>query len=227
MSMRNLSSDSGEKIDKEANLKTKAANFQNHKPTIAYAQRMPHDFSEMRHEVILQLCVEGVYDARREALIRNVMAVDSIEYDEASHVVDEISKVNRSGMTLAHAPYHLGLAGSLGVGLFSFPLVFDYDTVSKFNERFVTADVPEAKDLQTWLEVGSWSWGWMEPVIGQVSFVLLVLQFARNQMLNLGLRPYGNTLKENRATSLEHKYPQYDRVFVRWFAKSDTLYNSR
>ena len=121
----------------------------------------------------------------------------------------------------------LGLAMSLGAGVMSFPLVFDFDTVYSFNERYVTADVPDAKDLQTFLEVGSWSWGWMEPVLGQVSFVLLLLQFARNQILNLGIRPYGNMLKESRARYLEKKYPQYDKVFVRWYAKSDTLYNSK
>ena len=45
-----------------------------------------------------------------------------------------------------------------------------------------------------WLEVGSWTWGWNEPVLGTVSFVLLAFQFARNQMVNLGTRPYTESM---------------------------------
>ena len=45
-----------------------------------------------------------------------------------------------------------------------------------------------------WLEVGSWTWGWNEPVLGTVSFVLLAFQFARNQMVNLGARPYTESM---------------------------------
>ena len=45
-----------------------------------------------------------------------------------------------------------------------------------FNERYVTADVPPEKDLETWLEVGSWTWNWMEPPLGTISFVLLCVQ---------------------------------------------------
>lgn len=41
-----------------------------------------------------------------------------------------------------------------------------------FNEHFVTADVPEPKDLETWLEVGSFAWQWMEPLIGKYSLQL-------------------------------------------------------
>ena len=31
----------------------------------------------------------------------------------------------------------------------------------------MTTDIPEPRDLETWLEVGSWTWGWMEPPLGQ------------------------------------------------------------
>lgn len=211
---------------KEDENKTDIVRFENNKPTLDYAKAMPRDFSGMPHEVILQLCVEGVYEARKEALIRNVMTIDSIDYDAAVEVVEKISKSNRNGMALLLTPYHMGLMASAGAGIISFPMIFDYDTVKWFNEVYVSADVPEPKDLETWLEVGSWSWGWMEPVIGQVSFVLLIMQLARNQMMSLGLRPFGNFVKEQRAKSLVKKYPQYDEVFLRWYAKSDTLYNS-
>jgi hypothetical protein len=196
-------------------------------PTINYAKTMPNRFSTMRHEQILQLCVEGSYSARKEALIRNVMAVDTIEYDEAEKVVADITKHNKNGMVYKYLPYHIGMGGSLFAGAVSFPMIFDLQTVQMFNERFVTSELPDMKDLETFLEVGSCSWSWMEPIIGQVSFVLLILQFARNQALNLGLKPYGDWVKNRSANSLMSAYPQYDEVFVRWYSESQTLYGSR
>lgn len=41
--------------------------------------------------------------------------------------------------------------------------------ICRFNEHYVTTDVADDKDLETWLEVGSWTWGWNEPVLGTVS----------------------------------------------------------
>ena len=42
------------------------------------------------------------------------------------------------------------------------------------------------------MQVGNWTWGWMEPPIGTISFVLLVLQFSRNQLENIWLPPGAN-----------------------------------
>ena len=36
--------------------------------------------------------------------------------------------------------------------------------------RYVTCDPPEEGDVDTWLEVGSYAWNWMEPPLGQASF---------------------------------------------------------
>ena len=104
----------------------------------------------------------------------------------------------------------------MSAGLLSVPLVFEYNLVLLFNDLFVTtgetpypalpfpapflppsfppsccrrrccADVPEAKDLETPLEVGTFAWGWMEPPLGTVSFFLLCMQFARSQLQNIG-----------------------------------------
>ena len=63
-------------------------------------------------------------------------------------------------------------------------------------------DVPDAKDLETPLEVGSWAWNWMEPPLGQISFFLLCMQYARSQMENLGVAPYTANYKSRRAASL-------------------------
>lgn len=85
----------------------------------------------------------------------------------------------------------------------------------------VTAEVAEPEDLETWLEVGAWTWNWMEPPLGQISFFLLTLQFARNQMLNLGAKPYTHWLQQFRAKRLERVYPQYNSKILADFAISD------
>eukprot|EP00551_Chaetoceros_affinis_P002869 CAMPEP_0203638680 /NCGR_PEP_ID=MMETSP0088-20131115/4641_1 /ASSEMBLY_ACC=CAM_ASM_001087 /TAXON_ID=426623 /ORGANISM="Chaetoceros affinis, Strain CCMP159" /LENGTH=278 /DNA_ID=CAMNT_0050493369 /DNA_START=371 /DNA_END=1207 /DNA_ORIENTATION=+ len=201
--------------------------FNDDRPTVEYAKLMPHGFGGMRHEQILQLCVEGSYSARKEAMTRNVMAKDSIGYEEAAKVVTKIIEDNRKGMWSAYLPYHFGMGISLfGAGI-SFPMIFDLNTVQAFNDRFVTAELPDLKDLETFLEVGSCSWSWMEPIIGQISFVLLALQFARNQALNLGVKPYGNWVTKNRADRLVAMYPQYDEIFIRWISEAASLHGPR
>ena len=91
---------------------------------------------------------------------------------------------------------------------------------------YVTADVPEPKDLETWLEVGAWTWNWMEPVLGTLSFVLLAFQFTRSQMLNLGKAPYSEFLIESRANRLSTRYPQYNPMVMKQFASSSKLGSS-
>ena len=99
-------------------------------------------------------------------------------------------------------------------------MCFDLHTTLWFNEGYVTTDVPEAKDLETWLEVGSWSWNWMEPPLGQASFFLLCLQYSRDQMKNIGMKPYTEWLKERRAAKLVDQFPTYNKIIVADFSRS-------
>jgi hypothetical protein len=94
-----------------------------------------------------------------------------------------------------------------------------------FNEAFVTTDVPEPEDLETVLEVGSWSWNWMEPVMGQVSFFLLCLQFSRAQIEKLGFRPYTEKIKSIRAKRLAEAFPQYDSGVLMGYSKAVSIFS--
>jgi hypothetical protein len=67
------------------------------------------------------------------------------------------------------------------------------------------------------------AWGWMEPLLGTLSFGLLCLQFARAQLHNLGIRPYFSWQQERRAAYLVRKYPQYDASFLMNYSKCDRL----
>jgi hypothetical protein len=175
----------------------------------------------MSNEVLLVYCAHGDHEAHKERLTREIMAVDNCTWDAAQSRIAEISAANKVGMTFATLPYKIGLGVAIMGGVASIPLCFHLDTVMWFNEHFVTAEVAEPEDLETWLEVGSWAWNWMEPPLGQISFFLLTLQFARNQMLNLGAKPYTHRLQHYRANRLEKMFPQYNAKILADFAVSD------
>jgi hypothetical protein len=143
------------------------------------AKAMPLSMKEINNSDLVTLGALGNADARGEMLVRHIMTVDNVSYDTATETFLEIAAKNRKGMWLLTVPYKIGIGVACTAAFASFPMVFDLTTVQWFNEHFVTADIPEPKDLETPLEVGSWAWNWMEPPLGQVSFFLLCLQFTR------------------------------------------------
>lgn len=129
--------------------------FRNGKPTLEYAKKLPKTFASMTNEQVLSFSELGIPEACRECIIRDVMVVDQVEYDEAMKVFNEIAKTNREGMSAAALPFQIGLSAALVGGWVSIPLVFNLQAVEWFNEKFVTAEMPPPADLETWLEVGS------------------------------------------------------------------------
>jgi len=198
-------------------------NFRNGKPTLEYARTLPKTFASMTNEQVLHFAMQEIPEACRECVVRDIMVVDNIEYDEAMKVFEKIAECNRRDMIFASLPFRVGFTVAFTGGIASIPLVFDLQTVTWFNEAFVTSELPGPEDLETWLEVGAASWGWMEPVLGQVSFFLLCMQFARAQLQNLGIRPYFNWQQEHRARELCKRYPQYDAEFLTMYSKCDKL----
>jgi hypothetical protein len=65
----------------------------------------------------------------------------------------------------------------------------------------------------------------MEPPLGQISFLLLCLQFSRSQIENLGVKPYTSKVKEWRANRLAEAYPQYDQRVIKNFSVSARIAN--
>jgi hypothetical protein len=84
-------------------------------------------------------------------------------------------------------------------------------------------DVPEAKDLETPLEVGGFAWNWMEPPLGTISFFLLCMQYARAQLENLGAKPYTSAIKHSRARRLIKEFPKYDAAITASFSTGDSF----
>jgi len=124
--------------------------------------------------------------ASRERFRREIMAVDGLEYTDTSDRLIEIASNIDFNDRALKAPAHLGIYTALLVGWGSIPLTFHYASAAKFNDLFVTADPPDIGDADTWLEVGTWAWNWMEPWGGTMSFFLLCMQFARDQYLSIG-----------------------------------------
>jgi hypothetical protein len=184
----------------------------------------------MTNEELLPFAAKDDVGACRERLIREVMAVDQIEWDPANSKVEEIEASNRAfGISkfvgyAATVPYIVGIVAGVSAGLISFPMVFNRGLAEWFNERYVTADVAEEKDLETWLEVGSWTWAWNEPVLGQISFLLLCFAFARNQMINLKFRPYSHELRNIRSRKLQRRFPQYNAMVLHQFSINDSWF---
>lgn len=179
------------------------------RPTLAEAEAMPREYCELGNLELMQLSETGAIGAIEERLIREIMAVHKVSWEDAQPIFDEVEESNVSFYRHATMPHKVGIAVGLTCAFASFPMVFSLDTALWFNEHYVTTDVPKDEDLETWLEVGSWTWAWMEPPLGQISFFLLCLAWVRSQMVNIGATPFTARLKEMRAQKLIERYPEY------------------
>lgn len=191
--------------------------------TIEIAKQMPKNYDELPNDILLTMAVMGDQEAREERLIREIMSVDNVPWEEAEKTFMKMVQSNRKGLFIATLPYKIGIVTAVTAGLVSFPMIFDIHTVLWFNELYVTADVPEPKDLETPLEVGGFAWNWMEPPLGQISFFLLCMQYARSQLQNLGARPYTAKFLQLRAQRLSKEFQQYNKFIVMSFSEGDSL----
>jgi hypothetical protein len=189
------------------------------KPTLEEARAMPREYCEMSNDLLCTMSSTGDSAAIRERVIREVMSVDEKSWEDAEKTVGKI-EASAGASLLAVAPYYTGMVGAFIGGIASFPLVFEKNTVLWFNHHYVTMDVPEVRDLETWLEVGAFSWNFSEPVLGQLSFALLTAQFCKSQMQNVGFRPYGDWLRESRAKRVVKTFPQYSPTLLRMYAQT-------
>eukprot|EP00546_Thalassionema_frauenfeldii_P002859 CAMPEP_0178934396 /NCGR_PEP_ID=MMETSP0786-20121207/23838_1 /TAXON_ID=186022 /ORGANISM="Thalassionema frauenfeldii, Strain CCMP 1798" /LENGTH=177 /DNA_ID=CAMNT_0020612171 /DNA_START=57 /DNA_END=587 /DNA_ORIENTATION=+ len=127
--------------------------------TIEDAKAMRPTIPTMDNETLTIVANMGNHEAGCEILKRHIMSVDNVDYAEASLKFQEIEKVNRA-FDIRTTPYFAGIAIGAATTAVSLPMVFYLPTAKWFNEKYVTTDVPEAVDLETFLEVGSWTWNW-------------------------------------------------------------------
>eukprot|EP00591_Stephanopyxis_turris_P010330 CAMPEP_0195517912 /NCGR_PEP_ID=MMETSP0794_2-20130614/11818_1 /TAXON_ID=515487 /ORGANISM="Stephanopyxis turris, Strain CCMP 815" /LENGTH=199 /DNA_ID=CAMNT_0040646789 /DNA_START=45 /DNA_END=641 /DNA_ORIENTATION=- len=152
-SHRNFATDDkGSDKSKESNLPSV--------PTLQDAKSMDFTMKSMNNDVLMILAGMDNEPAVEEVLKRHIMCVDEVDYDGAEKTFHKIRAENRKGMVKYTFPYFAGISTAVVCAFGSIPLCFDYNAVHWFNEQYVTMDVPEPRDLETWLEVGSWSWNW-------------------------------------------------------------------
>jgi hypothetical protein len=211
-------------IVKRLHIRTFSAAAPIKKPSLETALAMPTSPREMENESLVTLGAMGHYAARAEILRRHVMTIDLVDYDAAAAKVEEIATKNQQGMFLLSLPYQIGITAGITAGLASLPLVFHLPTAEWFNLYYVTTDVPEPADLETALEVGAWTWNWMEPPLGALSFLLLCMQYSRSQLENLGIKPYTYKIKEMRGQRLIQAFPNYDRDILMAYSTSTSIY---
>ena len=121
-------------------------------------QFLPLGVEEMDNSSLIVLGELGELSARKEILKRHIMERDRVTYEEACKTFEEIAMRNQEGQYLLSFPYKIGIVTALTAAFSSFPLCFDITTAEWFNKNFVTTDVPNSEDLETWLEVGAWTW---------------------------------------------------------------------
>jgi hypothetical protein len=180
------------------------------KPDMKQAMDMPRDFWEMSNEVLLLMAARGMTGAQRERLVREVMAVDNVDWRDAQPRVDAIAIDARCGAAKYELPFILGSAAVSVAALVSFPMVFNLSVAEWFNDGYVTGEHPPMKELQTWLEVGGWTWNWMEPLIGTLSFAILSAQLSRGLLIQCAVYvPWASRISALQARKIKAKYPQY------------------
>jgi len=184
---------------------------------------MPTGMCEMSNQNLILLAEAGNHEACYERLIRDIMRVDQLEYMDAKKIADGMRENNRAEVAKYNAASRLGLAGSTFCLAASIPMVFSKSFALWFNEKYVTSEVPPPEDLETFWEVGSWTWNWMEPVMGTGSFMLLCMQLMRAQMINMSMSPYTDWIKKKRAERLISLFPKYTEDIVYDFAFTASL----
>jgi len=191
------------------------------------AKALPRKFRELSNDALSIISVSGVYGARKERLLREIMRVDSVTWDEAYQKLMEINKENDRYAWVVTFPFRISAFLGLSAAVSAIPLVFHKPTAVWFNDNFVHEDLPEGgiESLDTIWKVGNWTWGWMEPYLGTASFVLLGFQMTRIHMQKINYKPYTETVLVWRANRLSKKFPQYEKQIVSDFAVVDPWHN--
>jgi len=192
-------------------------------PSLKVARDLGKSFSEIDNEPLVVIAEMGNDRAREEVLKRHIMAIESINYEQAGKIMEQIAAKNKEGLFLYKIPYQLGILVAGTTGFIVFPMVFDLEFAKWFNSAFVTMDIPQPDDLETYLETGIWTWNWMEPLMGTLTYTLVCLQLMRQQMIHLGIKPFTNYLLSHRTEKLRAAFPQYDRDLLHNYVKAQKM----
>eukprot|EP01062_Namystynia_karyoxenos_P062402 TRINITY_DN55299_c0_g1_i1.p1 TRINITY_DN55299_c0_g1~~TRINITY_DN55299_c0_g1_i1.p1 ORF type:complete len:368 (+),score=63.02 TRINITY_DN55299_c0_g1_i1:84-1187(+) len=195
-------------------------------PTLAVVEAQPRVYRELSNEALATLAAQGqrgMHAAHRERLIREIMRVDRCSWEDAQEKLHEMDDANEKIYWILTGPHRIGICLGVAAGFASVPMVFSKQVAGFFAANFVGVtpeDWPEDFDTLTAFQIGTWSWDWMEPLLGTASFVLLAAQFVRSNVKKMNTKPYTELVLSWRADRLTRLYPRYDRTIVRDWAKN-------
>jgi len=192
------------------------------RPDVEYAMKQPTHVCELAHQSLAELAMLGNHCARRERLLREVMCVDGISWGQAHEVLNKLDQFNERYYWIETMPYRLGITTAFISGIASIVLVFWAPVAEWYATEVAGEQLPEGvKEIGelTMNQVGTWTWSWMEPMIGTASFVLLCCQFVRAQALKMNMRTYSEQVLQWRASRIAKAFPRYDVSMLRAWAK--------
>lgn len=173
--------------------------------------RWPH---EMTNETLVLMAAHGDHGARTERLIREVMVVDALEWPAAAAKAAGMAVTHHGGHTSLVVVKRISAVGIGAAGLCTIPMVFGHDTALWFNEAFVGFVPPPETELADFLEVGAWTWSWMEPPLGTISFLILCLQSFRD------LLAVESPFERRRVAQIIASHPAYDVAILTHWAQT-------
>lgn len=193
------------------------------RPTIEMAANQVNHARHLDNDSLAALALSGDTFARRERLLREVMQVDCVTWDDAHDRLVEMDIYCEEYYWLQTMPYRVGIALCLAGVFGSCLLVFSKSVALPYAKEIAGEDLPEGvEDIadMTYNQVGSWTWTWMEPMIGTASFVLLCLQFGRAQSSKMKMYPYTEAMLRWRSARVSKRFPQYDGAIIRAWAQT-------
>lgn len=199
------------------------------RPVIDEVAWMPTHVSQIGNVPLFQLSVHGSHSAQKEQLIREIMRVEGVTWEDAHGKLIEMDLDNEKYYWRQTLPYRIGILTAVLGGTLGTLMVFCKPVAELYGTCIAGEALPEGvEDISsmTTNQVGTWTWSWMEPMIGVASFVILCSQFARGQMWKLNMRPYTENMLRGRANRLAGMHPQYDNGVVRAWAKHLPMANS-
>jgi len=192
------------------------------RPSVRTARLQPKHISEMGHSTLAALALQNNHAAHRERLIREIMSVDNCSWEEAHKVLSRMDTYKERYYWFVTCPYRLGIVIATTLGIGSIFLVFHPSTANWYGSRIAGEELPEGTDSVADLtinQVGTWTWSWMEPMIGTASFVLLCAQFVRAQLLRINMKTFLAIMESRKGARVAAKFPQYDQSMIRVWAK--------
>jgi|EP00927_Polykrikos_kofoidii_P012887 hypothetical protein len=192
------------------------------RPTLETAASQPARVSELGTQSLAELAMHGNRCAHRERLIREIMCVDKVSWEEANEKMSELSKCNGRFYWIDMAPYLLGIFGAISAGVCGTAMVFSKPVAEFYATAVAGETLPESVvsiEEMTTNQVGAWTWTWMEPMIGTASFVLLCCQFARSSAVRMNMQTYTDIMMQRRSERLVRLYPEYKNSTVKAWAR--------